>query len=173
MRLKSQQKRNARLNDRLIHIKANGLVVNFTEMVIPDSALLFLAKGFSFVPSVNPSKHSLIYDTNEFLRKLAWRTYFHLLSQLPGSSNPAPSNNVVENKLRLPSHKWPPLSNKLFDHISGKLKHFVDSLEYKMPKIYNNLTYLEREGLFWCIKMQREGKLHFSQTDKGGPNCCG
>ena len=167
-RLKAKQKRNARLNDRLNHIKADGLVVNFTEMVIPDSALLFLAKGFSFVPSVNPSKHSLIYDTNEFLRKLAWRTHFHLQSQLPGSSNTVPPKSVVEEKLRLPSHEWPPLSNKLFDHVSDKLKHFVNSLEYKKPKLYNNLTFLEREGLFWCIKMQREGKLHFSQADKGG-----
>ena len=52
-RLKAQLKRKARLNDRLNHIRNNGLVGNFTEMVIPDGALLFFGKRFFF--------HSLCY----------------------------------------------------------------------------------------------------------------
>ena len=72
-----KEMRNQRLADRLKYISEHGLVVNFTDIVIPDGATLFLAKGNSFVPASTANKHDLEYDTAEFLRKLAWRTHFH------------------------------------------------------------------------------------------------
>ena len=167
-RKKDKEARNHRLSERLKYIKDNGLVVNFSSIDIPDGAILFLAKGNSFVPSVTATKHDIVYDTSEFLRKLAWRTHFHSLSKLPGSSSTARDFNVTEEKLRLQSHEWPSSSNKLYDHVANKIRHFIDTFKCSEIKKFNNLTYMERQGLHWCIKMQKDGKLHFSQADKGG-----
>ena len=170
-RTKDKLNRNHRLSDRVNFIKNNGLVVNFTNIDIPDGAYLFLAKGNSFVPAVSALKHDLVFDTGEFLRKLAWRTYFHSQSQLPAATNPPnvlSCDDTIEKKLHLQSFNWPPVSSKLFDYVSHNIKHFVDN--YKSTDIdkYKNLTYMERQGLFWCLKMKRQNILHFSQADKGG-----
>ena len=90
-------------------IKNSGLVVNFTKIQIPDGAYLFLGKGNSFVPAVSASKHDLVFDTTEFLRKLAWRTYFNTLEKKSGSTNSMQgvsdnSNNETVNKLYFPSY---------------------------------------------------------------------
>ena len=170
-RFKNKTNRNKRQNDRIDYIKNNGLVINFSNIDIPDGAYLVLAKGNSFVPAVSASKHDLVFDIGEFLRKLAWRAYFQSQSRLPNASDATRTYNSVDpvkRKLRLQSFDWSPVPSKLFDFVSGKIKHWVDGFKCTDIKKHNNLTYLERQGLYWCIKMRKENNLHFSQADKGG-----
>ena len=56
-------------------MKSSGLVINLTDIEVPYGAYLYLSKGNSFIPSRPAAKHDIIFDTNEFLRKLTWRTY--------------------------------------------------------------------------------------------------
>ena len=166
-RLKNRDKRSRNLEAKIEAIKHKGSVVNLTNIDVPDCAILYLDKGSSFVPSVPVSHHDIIFDTNEFLRKIHWRTWFNTAIDNTGDDIAVGSNDV-HPKLRLPSHKWPVVKNKLLDHVSNKISNVADSLAISRFSKYNNLTFLEKRGLFWCLKMKRDYKVHFSQADKGG-----
>ena len=112
-RLKIKAQRYSRRSERVRLIKDSGFVVNFTEVDVPDSAYLFLAKGNSFVPAVSVSKHDIVFDINEFLRKLAWRAFFHTMPYETVESNDNSINSYVTNKLSLRSTKWPCFNIKL------------------------------------------------------------
>ena len=142
------------------------MVINFTDFQIPDGAYLFLSKGNSFVPAVSASKHDIVFDTNEFLRKLSWRTFFNTTGQ--NNCHDTSGGGRISYKLKLNSNKWPTLSNKLLDNFSTKMKDFVNSLGITKINKYKNLTFLEKKGLLWCLEMKNKNKIHFSQADKGG-----
>ena len=166
-RQKNKIIRNRNLAAKIDSIVNNGLVVNLTDIVLPDCALLYLSKGSSFVPAVPASKHDIVYDTNEFIRKLHWRTLFNTTTS-NNSQNGAVVSQVVHPKLRLKSNKWPIINNKLLDNVCSKITNLVNTLEITKITKYNNLSFLEKKGLLWCIKMKQTNKIHFSQADKGG-----
>ena len=169
-RLKDKSVRNTNLSIRVKSIKDSGLVVNFSDEVIPDCAYLYLSKGSSFVPSVSASKHDIVFDCNEFLRKLSWRTYFHSVNNVDTVNDTVLSDqqHLIERKLSLPSSSWPVVPIKLLDNACNKIKNFVNSLEVTKLRKHANLSYIERKGLDWCIQMKNSNRLHFSQADKGG-----
>ena len=161
---------NSNLTKKVDSILKDGLVVNLTDIIIPDGAILFLSKGNSFVPATPVSKHDIIFDTNEFLRKLHWRTFFHTVVNDGSNGNNSNITKETHPKLRVPSHQWPNINNKILDSVCEKVKNLVNSLDTKKLTKYKNLSYLERQGLFWCIKMKATNKIHFSQADKGCTN---
>ena len=172
-RRKAKLKRNGNLQSMVESIKSSGLVVNFTEVQVLDCAYVYLSKGCSFVPAVSASKHDLIFDTTEFLRKLSWRTFFNSRENSENQNNPSDDvldseNEMIKKKLRLPSNNWPSISNKLLDNVCGKINNFVESMDISNIKKYKNLSYVEKKGLLWCIKMKNTHMIHFSQADKGG-----
>ena len=69
-------------------------------------------------------------------------------------------------KLKPKSNVWPALSIRLFENVSEKIKNFASNFEFEKTK--NNLTFLEREGLKWCMEQKKNGILYFGQADKGG-----
>ena len=162
-RLKCKLIRNANLAAKVTLVKSSGVVINLTDIEVPDGAFLYLSKGNSFVPAVPASKHDIIFDTNEFLRKLSWRTFFNIHER--GLSD---SNSNVHPKLKLKSRKWPAIQNKLLDNVSSKIRTFTDSINISANGKHTNLTYIEKKGLQWCIQMKNSNKVHFSQADKGG-----
>ena len=76
-RLKNKFTRNVNLASKVELVKSSGLVINLTDIEVPYGTYLYLSKGNSFIPSRSASKHDNVSDTNEFRRKLAWRTYFY------------------------------------------------------------------------------------------------
>ena len=76
--------------------------------------------------------------------------------------------DAVHHKLRLNSYKWPAISNRLLVNVTDKIKHFVNNLDITMTHKHKNLSFLERKGLSWCLRMKNTNKIHFSQADKGG-----
>ena len=104
-RLKEKAVRHSNISRKVQYIKDNslvGLVANFTNIEIPNSAYLYLSKGISFVPAVSSSKHDLVFDGNEFLRKS-----FHTQpDEEPSTTSQDTShqNSVIEKKLRLQSY---------------------------------------------------------------------
>ena len=167
-RVKMKEKRhNRNLGAKIGAIKAQGLVVNLTDNAIPDCALLYLSNGSSFVPAIPTSLHDIVYDSNEFIRKLHWRTLFNTTIEVP-ENNGTGDSPEVHPKLRISSNKWPNIKNKLLDNVCSKITNLVNSIEVSKIKKYNNLTFLEKKGLHWCIKMKQNKIIHFSQADKGG-----
>ena len=75
---KSQvQKKKDRIKELVDKIKEENVVVNLSNVEIPASAYLFLAKGLGFVPSIKVDLQDLKYDSLEFIRKLEWKAFFH------------------------------------------------------------------------------------------------
>ena len=163
----------------IARIKSSGQIVNLTEIELPDSVYLYLSKGSSFVPTTQPNQHDLIFDTSEFLRKLSWKTFFYDLgkekdktpyseqldmTEVSGLDGNFISDNM--NKLKPKSDMWPAHTNKLLEQVIDKVKHFASNLDLKKNK--SNLTWLENQGLQWCLKMKRDGVLYFGKADKGG-----
>lgn len=167
-RLKNKVIRNRNLVEKIDSIIKNGSVVNLTNIPLPNHALLYLSKGSSFVPSVPASKHDIVYDTNEFIRKLHWRTMFNTNTIDNSQNNNIVNRQAVHPKLKLKSNKWPVINNKLLDNVCNKITNLVNSLDITKIKKYNNLSFLEKKGLLWCINMKQTNEIHFSQADKGG-----
>ena len=134
-RMKCKLIRNVNLAAKVALVKSSGLVINLTDIVVPDGAYLYLSKGNSFVPAVPASKHDIIFDTNEFLRKLSWRTFFNIHDK--GLSD---RNINVHPKLKLKSRKWPAIQNKLLDNVSSKIRTFTDSINISANVKQTNLT---------------------------------
>ena len=167
-RKKRSLKRKDNLSMQINSIKNSGLVVNFTDIEVPDSALLYLSKGSTFVPAVDASKHDLVFDTQEFLRKLSWKSYFNCSEYLNSTDKNDDTSEMVCSKLKLSSNRWPSFNNKLLDNVCSKITNFVDSLKLTEMSKFSNLSYLEKQGLFWCMRMKNSGIIHFSKADKGG-----
>ena len=123
------------LKDKIKQIKSSNQVVNFTTVEVPDAAYLYLSLGSTFVPYKKVNKHDLLYDTKQFINKLAWSAYFHENfpeAEVP-TTTPTRSPNSTEThtplidlkevrkKLKPPSRNSPPSTNKLFELVKQKL----------------------------------------------------
>jgi hypothetical protein len=63
-------------------IKDNKLVINLSSIPELDLKIyLYLAKGLNFVEAAKGDKEDLLFDTQDFIRKLAWRMFFKSIRQ--------------------------------------------------------------------------------------------
>ena len=134
---------------------------NLSSIEIPDTAFLYLAKGLNFVESKKASKADLLYDTQEFLRKLEWKAFFH--------ENPQEDHfeDDEHRDLRIPSRKHPEgYQNAILDDIKMKLKGFVANFIPENPKA--NLTAAEQRGKSWIKKEIEKENIFITKADKGG-----
>ena len=81
------------------------------------------------------------------------------------------SNNFISDSMNKPKPKsdtdmWPAHTNKPLEQVVDKVKHFSANLDLKKNR--SNLSWLENQGLQWCLKMKRDGVLYFGKADKGG-----
>ena len=140
---------------------ASSVVRNLSSIEIPDTAFLYLAKGLNFVESKKASKADLLYDTQEFLRKLEWKAFFH--------ENPQEDHfeDDEHRDLRIPSRKHPEgYQNAILDDIKMKLKGFVANFIPENPKA--NLTAAEQRGKSWIKKEIEKENIFITKADKGG-----
>ena len=140
---------------------SSTVVRNLSCVEIPDETFLYLAKGLNFVESKKASKPELLYDTQEFLRKMEWKAYFH--------ENPKDDSfsDDIHQDLRIPSRKHPEgFNSNVFDEIKTKLKGFVANFQPENPG--SNLTAAEERGKAWILKEIENEKLFITKADKGG-----
>ena len=109
------------------------MVVNLSDVDVPDAAYLYLGKGNAFIPAVKARKHDLVYDTKSFLRKVAWHNFFHEFSK--HSQNIFTStDDVIPEKLRLVSKEWPEKTSNLFKNFQDGLMDFVNNLDFSVNR---------------------------------------
>lgn len=148
------------LNNKVKEISST-VVRNLSSVTVPNEAYLYLAKGLNFVESKKASKEDLKYDTQEFLRKLEWKAFFH--------ENPVDDsfNEDDHQDLRIPSRKHPDdYSNPLMDDIRTKIMGFVGNIELETPA--SNLTAAEKRGKSWVIQKIEQEQIFVTKADKGG-----
>ena len=171
------------LKVKLDRIKTSNLVQNFSNEEIPDEVYFYLALGSGFVPTKVHDKHDFIFDAKIFCRKLAWSLFYNeqYTAENIDTNNPQTAISGHQNassdseiagwctpaRLKIQGKSFPELNNKLFDKVMNKILSDVDGISLS-EKRWDNLTYLERQGLLWCRKAIRERRLYITKADKGG-----
>ena len=183
-RHRKQEKKKISVKKEVEDIKNSNLVRNFSEEDVPDEAYLYLALGSTFCPKKPQNMHDFVFDTKEFCRKLAWRTYFQdqrkqaedsSEDEFPQSPTPgSPQFEVSESidgwtsapKLKVKSRKNPDYNDRLLNNITEKLN---DVSNITMPsKQQKSMTHLEAAGQRWCQNAVKKRKIYITKVDKGG-----
>ena len=156
-RLQKQQWIRERVND-----ISTSIVRNFTDIEVPNTAYLYLARGLNFVQSKKANKEDLEFDTKEFIRKLEWRAHFY---QADGEN--ISDHDNIHADMRIPSRRSAPEQNSpLLDAIKTKLLGFLTTFQPTAPS--SNLTPAEQRGKRWLVNMVKERKIFVTEADKGG-----
>ena len=156
-RLRKQQWLRERVND-----ISTSIVRNFTDIELPNTAYLYLARGLNFVQSKKANKEDLEFDTKEFIRKLEWRAHFY---QADGENNL--DHDDLHADMRIPSRRSAPEQNSpLLEEIKTKLLGFLTTFQPTAPS--SNLTPAEQRGKRWLMNMVKEQKIFVTKADKGG-----
>lgn len=148
------------LQNEVLKIKTDNIVVNFSDVDIPDIAYIYLAHGLNFVESHKANTEDLKYDLNEFIRKLSWKAYFH--------ENPSDNyaTNDVHKDLRVKSQKYPDYANPLLEEVKTKVLGWVTNFEPGEP--VSNLTPQAVRGKKWIIDSVNNKEIFVTRADKGG-----
>ena len=158
---KQKEKKQAAIDQILMKIRNENIVINLSNLDIPSSTILYLAKGLGFVKSNKVDKQDLKYDTLEFIRKVEWKAFFKdQPEQTP------PTSPIIHQDLRVSSGKGPNIQNTLIDDIKTRLLGWISNHEVKTPT--QNLTPLELRGRSWILKKINNKELFVSKADKGG-----
>ena len=146
---------------------STSVVRNLSSLEAPDEAFLYLAKGLNFVESKEMNKEDLKYDTQEFLRKLEWRAFFHEKKLEESLDSEISFDQEEHPDLRIPSRKHPEgYHSPLFEEVKTKLTGYANSFVPTKPS--SNLTHYEKQGKSWVIKNIKNGNLFITEADKGG-----
>ena len=159
--MKQKEKKHQKVVSMVNKIKEENIVVNLSQEELPDCAYLFLAKGLGFIPTRRVDIQDLKYDTNEFIRKLAWKAYF--------KANPELQTSTFDPKhqdIRVSSYSYPSFTHPLLDDVKTKLLGWIANHAPSTPK--SNLTLLEIQGKKWLTDEIKNKRLFVSKCDKGG-----
>ena len=162
-KVKVKKKKQEKIRALVDKIKDNNVVVNLSNVDIPDAAYLFLSKGLGYIPSTKVDPHDLKYDTTEFIRKLEWKAFFKANPELQ-SDNHLSGNEYADIKVSSFSH--PNFTNPLLEDVKTKLFGWISNHIAKAPK--SNLTPLELRGRKWLIDQLQNETLFITKADKGG-----
>ena len=151
------------LADRVASIKSNKLVINLSQIDLPDLCYLYLSKGLNFVESASVDEHDLLFDTQDFIRKLEWKAFYKENPQL--NTNEIYTEDIHKH-LRVSGSSHPNFSHALLDNIKTKLLGWVANLKPSKPK--SNLTPQETRGRKLLLDLINKEKVFITKADKGG-----
>ena len=160
-RANQRSKRQSNLKEKVKEIIEDNVVINLSDLEIPDNVYLFLAKGLNFVPSKGTNVHNLKFDASNFIRKLEWKAFFKQHPELQSNDN-----NRIHNDLLVESNKHPDFQHTCIDNVKVKLFGWIANHDFKKPK--NNLTPAECQGQKWTMEKIKEKKIFVSKAEKGG-----
>ena len=160
-RANCKMKRQSRLKSKVEKIVKENIVINLSDLEIPDHVYLYLAKGLNFVPSKNTNVHNLKFDAQNYIRKLEWKAFF---KQHPELQNNEEKN--IHSDLFVESNKHPDFQHTCIENVKVKLFGWIANHEFKRPK--DNLTPAECNGQKWVLTKLKDKELFVSKADKGG-----
>ena len=160
-KMNQRNKRQNRRKSKVEEIIKDNIVINLSNIEIPDNVYLYLAKGLNFVPTKSTNTHSLKFDAQNFIRKLEWKAFF---TQHPEFQNNV--DNCIHRDLLVQSNKHPDFQHTCIDNVKVKLFGWIANHQFKTPK--SNLTKAECQGRKWIMEKVKERKLFVSKADKGG-----
>ena len=150
------------LAEKVEEIKTNKVINLSTNIEIPNTVYLYLARGLNFVAAKKISKEDLEFDAKEFLRKLEWKAYFK-----ERDIEKDETQDNIHSDMRIPSRSHPPdQNNPLLESIRAQVMGFISTFEPSKPA--SNLTPAEQRGRAWLIKAVDDKKIFVTRADKGG-----
>ncbi len=159
---KVKEKRKTGIDELVERIKRENIVINLSNETIPNSAIIYLAKGLGFVQMNKVDTQDLKFDMLEFLRKVGWKAFF---KDEDGDTEGIDISDIHAD-LRISSGKIAPIQNPLLDEVRTKLLGWVANHKPKTPK--SNLTALELRGKKWITDKVKAKELFVTKADKGG-----
>ena len=91
---------------------------------------LYLAKGLNYMEAVPGNREDLMFDAQNFIRKLSWKMYF----KLKASESAQPIENEDMHAHMLTNrNRYPDFNHPLLDQIKTKIMGWVSNVELKKP----------------------------------------
>ena len=170
--VKKRQKRNRRFrhgSKRIMPVNYKANVYKLSNISLTSGQLDLLGKGLGF--SVSPlgvDKFQIEADTNEFVRRLRLREYFH-----GRDDNGATSRALSEHPPKIQKHtnkNWIPESgrNVFLDSYINVLKEEIG--KPNITKVFSNISNQERKALSE-LKARAGGDILIMPADKGCGTC--
>ena len=144
-------------------IKDNKLVINLSSMPELDPKIyLYLAKGLNFVEVAKGDKEDLLFDTQDFIRKLAWRMFF----KSTGHDNQETDEEDLHAHMKPKGTSHPDFSHPILEQVKTKLLGWVSNLELSEPQ--KNLSIQELQGKKLLLDLIKKERVFITKADKGG-----
>ncbi len=124
---------------------------------------LYLAKGLNYVEAVPGNREDLMFDAQNFIRKLSWKMYF----KLKASESAQPIENEDMHAHMLTNrNRYPDFNHPLLDQIKTKIMGWVSNVELKKPTA--NLNGNELKGSKLLLELINGERVFITKADKGG-----
>ena len=159
-----KERKQTYLSNQVTKIKADNVVVNFSDLEVPDLAYVYLSKGLSFVPSAKGDKLDIQFDTHKFCNNLSWKVFWK--QNRDAESSTTINEESIHKDLFVNSNTAADIKNPLFDEIKAKLNNWVDNLEIEEPK--KNLPKGALIGRKWVNENVKNKNIFITKADKGG-----
>ena len=144
-------------------IKDNKLVNNLSSIPELDPKIyLYLAKGLNFVEAAKGDKEDLLFDTQDFIRKLAWRMFFKSI----GQENQLADEEDLHAHMKPKGTSHPDFSHPILDQVKTKLLGWVSNVELTSP--HKNLNVQELQGKKLLLDLIKKERVFITKADKGG-----
>ena len=144
-------------------IKDNKLVINLSSMPELDPKIyLYLAKGLNFVEVAKGDKEDLLFDAQDFIRKLAWRMFF----KSTGHDNQETDEEDLHAHMKPKGTSHPDFSHPILEQVKTKLLGWVSNLELSEP--HKNLSIQELQGKKLLLDLIKKERVFITKADKGG-----
>ena len=157
-----KERKQTYIENKVQKIKDDNVVVNFSDLVIPDLAYIYLANGLSFVPSKAGEKLDIKFDTINFCNKLSWKAYWNQ----PDKSYTSDKDKSRHRDLFVKSNSTPDFKHPLLEEIKTKLLNWADNLQIEEPT--KNLSKGALIGKKWIDDSIKNKKIFVTKADKGG-----
>jgi len=154
---KNRKKEQAMRNKAKEALERN-LVVNLTDIDIPDYSIAVLSYGPGWIPCPDFDEMQFKVDGYNAANKQAWKAVF---------KNSARVNEVPMELLKKPvTAPCTSFEDPAIKSAKDKIVNFVDN--FKPRKLESNMNRYEREGYMWLKKAVKDGLIAITSADKGG-----
>ena len=161
-KLKAKARKNRKIEkaikERAKKALEKNLVVNLTDLDIPDYSIAVLSYGPGWIPCPSFDEMQFKVDGYNAANKQAWKAVFKNIDQ---------ANEVPMDLLKKPvTAPCTLFEDPAIKSAKDNIVNFVDN--FKPKKLQSNMNRYEREGYVWLKKAVNEGQIAITSADKGG-----
>ena len=147
---------------KVAEIVEKKLVINLSSVQVPEQCYLYLAKGLNFVESNKADREDLLFDCQNFIRKLEWKAYFKQRPWIDSDSR----EEDIHGHMRVSGTSHPDYSHPLLDQLKTRLLGWVANTQLSTPE--SNLGKHEIRGRKRLLQLLKEERVFVTKADKGG-----